>query len=96
MTATPAKPFRRHESPTLRVRGADGFGQPITLEVQSQEWLNARTGRYRRVWSARRVGRLGWDAASSPRVAIARAAGIRASRRPAWLREAVEKAAKLR
>ena len=96
MTATAAKPFRRDESPTLRVPGADGFGQPITLEVQSQEWLNARTGRYRRVWSARRVGRLGWDAASSPRVAIARAAGIPASRRPAWLRDAVDKAAKLR
>lgn len=96
MTTTPGKPFRRRPSTTLRVNGVDAFGEPVTLEVQSEEWLHARTGRYRRVWSARRVGRLGWDAANSPRVAIARAAGIPDSRRPAWLRAAADRAAKLR
>lgn len=86
------RPFRRARSRILRVPALDPGGKPITLEVQTEEWLNAKTGRYRRVWSARQVDRLGWDTSSSLREALRRAAYVPAGARPAWLTDAVRRA----
>jgi len=92
MTGDPAKPFRRWTSPTVRIPAADSSGRPIVLEVRSEQWLNPTTRRYRRVWSARRVGRLSWDTAASPQQALRRAAYVPQGRRPAWLAGAVQAA----
>lgn len=91
MSASATPPFRRNVSAIVRVRAED-FDGPCLLEVQRQEWRNPKTGRYRTVWSARRTGRLGWDASSSLRDALKRAAYVRDGRRPAWLTAAVREA----
>ena len=83
--STTTKPFRRNVSRTIRVQAIDGLGEPLMLELQAEEWLHVRTRRYRRLWSARRVGRLGWDASSSAREALRRAAYLPEGQRPAWL-----------
>jgi hypothetical protein len=96
MSADASRPFRRSQSRTIRVDAIDGTGEQVVLEVQSEKWLHAKTDRYRRVWSARRVGRLGWEASSSARKALRRAAYVPDGKRPAWLRDAVKRAERLR
>lgn len=94
--AAPQKPFRRSRSRTIRVPAVDGLGEAIMLEVQAEEWRHPKTGRYRWMWSAREVGRLSWDTASSPREALRRAAFLPAAKRPSWLTAAVKRAQELR
>lgn len=85
------RPFRRNTSRTVEVPGKLGT-KAVVVEIRTEEWLNQKTGRYRRVWSARRKGALAWDAASTARSAIASATFLPSGRRPTWLPIAVAEA----
>lgn len=78
------KPFSRNRSRIVVVPG-EFVGRPRAYEVQVEEWLSRSTGRYRRVWSARQKGDLGWHTGRSVRKALARAAYVREGQRPRWL-----------
>lgn len=95
MTKGP-RPFSRSRTHTIRIQATDAAGEPITLELHAEQWLHAKTGRYRWVFSARQAGRLGWEASSSPREALRRAAFIPVHKRPAWLAAGVRRAEALR
>ena len=92
MSQRPQYPSRRARTRTLRVPAVDSTGRPVVLELHCEQWLHPRTRRYRRVWSARPVGRLSWEPASSAQQALRRAAYVPEDRRPAWLADAVRAA----
>jgi hypothetical protein len=66
------------------------------VEVISERWRHARTGRWRTLWSAREVGAFGWHMASTPREAIKLALCIHRRRSPAVTAAAREARARLR
>lgn len=78
-------PLFVRDGPAIVVAGPPGE----RYEVMRDRMRNRKTGRYRRIWSARRVGVLGWSTASKLRDALGDAAYVRAGRRPAWLTAAV-------
>lgn len=95
---TTAKPQIRRASPVLRVKGTvwdwragEKFQRITTVEIVAEEWLNQRTGRYSRRYSAREAGALGWHLCGTPRQAILRATNP-VVRRGGWVAEAVRKA----
>ena len=63
----------------------------IRVEVRSVKMRNRKTGRYRRIWEARREDSLGWHLGATPAKAL-REATIQRTGRPAWLAPAVERA----
>ena len=78
------RPFSRNHSRIVMVPGKF-VDRDVIYEVETQEWLNRKTGRYRRIWSARQKGDWGWHTGRSARVALANAAYVRDGRRPQWL-----------
>ena len=49
---------------------------PVVVELVAEEWLNQRTQRYGRRYSARRQGALGWHLCATPQQAIRRALAL--------------------
>lgn len=92
------KPLIRRSSKTLRVRGTvrdykDGkpFERETIVEIRAEDWLNRRTGRYGRMYSARDETRLGWDCSRSAYRAILHAVSP-IPRRGGWVAAAVAEA----
>lgn len=71
------------------------FQRDTVVYVWAEEWLNRKTGRYGRKYTAQEDGRLGAHMASTPRQAILRAVNP-VVRRGGWITDACAQARKLR
>lgn len=96
------RPVVRRSSRVLRVKGTvwdyqagEKFQREAIVEIVAEEWLNRRTGRYGRRYSAREEGRLGWYMGMTPRQAIL-GATIPTVRRGGWVADASARALKLK